>query len=272
MTADANSIFQNKPSVDAMSAKLGFDIPVELVSLPSCGKLYPKEHPFCDADGVEVRSMTAREEDLLTSRALIKAGTVISKLIESCLVQKGVPVDSLLSGDRNALLIAIRIIGYGPEHKVKVECPDCEQTFDHTFHLDNLRVQRLGDEPIAPYTNLFAFKLPLSGLSVQYRLMTEADERELSQSAERRKKIGGMQETSVTTRLLAAIHSINGETDRTKLATIVSNLRAGDSRALRSHMAKVEPQIDMNQEMTCKHCGVSSEVSVPLGASFFWPS
>ncbi len=271
---DENSIFQKEKSsrVEELSKRIGFDIPVEEVTLPSEGKLYPSDHAFHNVKGVAIRSMTAREEDLLTSSALLKAGTVIDKLIESCLINKSVKADSLLSGDRNALLVAIRVVGYGSEYKVKVKCPECDEQFEHPFVLNELKVKRLNAEPVVQGKNEFEYVLPLSKLRVHFKLLTGADEKIISQSDERKRKVTGLMETRVTNRLLHSIVSINGEEDRSKLSMIVSNLRAGDSRALRSYMDKVEPQLEMIQSCKCQQCGEESEVDVPIGASFFFPT
>ena len=273
MTATDNSIFQSGKSskLEGMSEKLGYDIPTEFVTLPSAGKLYPREHPLCDAEGVEIRSMTAREEDLLTSKALIKAGTVIDKLLEACITNKSIDARSLLIGDRNALLIAVRVVGYGEDYKAKVTCPECSELFQSEFSLGSLRIKPVGAEPLEPNTNLFAFKLPLSGLSVEFKLLTGQDEADISTAIERRRKTAGSTENNMTTRLLHNIVSINKETDKQKISTMIMNMRAGDARALRKYIDKVEPQIDMRQPASCTQCGAESEVNVPLGANFFWP-
>lgn len=264
---------QEKPSrVEGMSKQLGFDIPVELVRIPSQGKLYPPEHPLANEEGVEVRSMTAREEDILTSPALHKNGTMISKLIESCLINKSIKVGTLLRGDRDALMIAVRIIGYGSDYKVKMPCPLCEEMFDNVFELNRLPVKECPVKSVQDGTNRFAYTLPLSKMPVEFKLLTCEDERDISQQAERKKKLGVAQSDSrITTRLFHQVLSINGVEDRGKLATMVSSLRAGDSMALRSCMVKAEPGVDMRQEASCPHCGGVSEVDVPLVASFFWP-
>ncbi len=272
MTNISNDIFRgNAGKIETISKQLNLDIPVELIALPSAGKLYPPDHPFHDQEAVEIRSMTAREEDLLSSQALIKAGTVVDELVKACLQDKSVDITSLLVGDRNALLVAIRVVGYGPNHKGKVTCPECSETFDHTFQLNQLPYKPLGAEPVGKYQNLFSYKLPLSGWNVTFKLLTVADERALNEIEDRKKKIGGQVENRVTNRLLYSILSLNGETDRLKIQTIISNLRAGDSRALRSYIDKIEPELNMTQDVKCRHCSVTSEVSVPLGANFFWP-
>jgi hypothetical protein len=267
-----NDIFQNKSSrMESMSKALGFDIPVELITLPSQGKLYPSDHPFHDAEGVEVRSMTAREEDLLTSTALHKSGQVINKLVESCLCNKSVNVDTLLTGDRDAILIALRVIGYGAAYKVKLSCPECDASFTHSFELNKLHIKGLGAEPVSPGVNRFAFQLPLSKAAVDFKLLTCGEEKEMNVQSEQKKKNSAQPESKITTRLFHSILSINGQEDRGKIATISSNLRAGDSRSLRNYISKVEPAIDMTQDVQCASCGTVSEVDVPLTANFFWP-
>lgn len=142
----------------SMSARQ--EIPVELVTLPSKGSVYPIGHPLSNEETVEIKAMTAREEDLLTSRALIRNGTVITKLLKACVINKLINPDDMLAGDRNALLIGIRVTGYGSDYAVKISCPECEKDFENTFSLNGLALKRLSATPIRPNTNLFEFRLP----------------------------------------------------------------------------------------------------------------
>ncbi len=268
----SDNVFKSASSkLEGMSAELGFDIPVELAALPSQGLVYSSTHPFSNTQEVEIRSMTSREEDLLTSPALIKKGIVIDKLLEACLCAKGIDVKSLLVGDRNAILIAIRTVGYGSSYSLKIECPTCSETYENEFSLNKLEIKKLGAEPEVPLSNIFTFKLPLSGFVVKFKLLTGADELEMNQAAEARKKaIKSDVDNRVTARLLQSVLSVNGE-EGAKAAQIISNLRAGDSLALRRYMEKIEPGVKMTQEATCKVCGDSQEVKVPIGPTFFWP-
>ena len=269
---DNNVFNQSGRKLETMSKELGFDIPTDLIPLPSKGAIYSVDHAFHNLEEVEIRTMSAKDEDLLTSKALIKKGTVITELLKSCLLNKAVDVDSLLVGDRNALLIAIRVSGYGAEYSVKIDCPDCGESFDNDFSLAKLPIKRLGAEPVSLGVNQFSFKLPLSGLDIQFKLLTGNDDLLIGQEAEKKKKLGLSQtENLVTRKLFYSIVSVGGEMGRDKIARIVQNLRAGDSLALRRYIESIEPGVDMRQEATCKHCGVSSEVDVPIGASFFWP-
>ena len=121
----SNAVFSGGiQQTDVMKDSFGYEVPVESVPLPSLGKVYPDGNPLSGQETVEIRAMTAREEDILTSRALIKKGTVITHLIKSCLTNKAIDVKNMISGDRNALMISLRITGYGQEYGVEVDCPD----------------------------------------------------------------------------------------------------------------------------------------------------
>lgn len=254
-------------------ADQGYVPPTDLVPLPSSGKVYPQDSQLYLKDGLEIRSMTAKEEDILTSRALLKQGKAISTLLKSCLVNRAIDVEEMLVGDRNAMLVAIRITGYGPEYTVKVDCPACEQRVEHTFDLSALEVKRLQENPLAEGTNAFKFRLPVSQRDVVFKLLTGADERELSVNAEQmRKKMPDSPEQGVTLRLLAQLVSVGGETDRNKLGHIVRSMHAKDSRSLRIHIDKISPGILMEQEFECPACKETSTVDLPMGTEFFWPT
>lgn len=258
----------------AAPGEAGYVPPTEVVPLPSKGKIYPPESPIHMAETVEIRSMTARDEDILTSRALLKQGKAIDTLLRSCMTNKSIDAGQMVSGDRNAVLIAVRITGYGPEYQVTVECPKCDEKTKHEFNLAQLPIKPLGADPVAPGQNLFNFLLPVSQKEVTFKLMTGGDEREISTTLERARKaagVGGI-ESPVTTRLLFQVISIGGENDRSKLAQIIRNLPAKDSKELRNYIDKISPGVDMTQTFACPQCGEESEVDVPMGTEFFWPS
>ena len=257
---------------NVMRDDFGFEVPVETVPLPSGGAVYPEGSPLHGAETLDIKAMTAREEDILTSRALIKKGTVISTLLSSCLTDKSIDVDSMISGDRNALMTAIRITGYGAGYTCEVDCPACGEKNKQEFNLGELPLKRLNLEPVVPGANLFEFFLPMSKKKVQFKFLTGADELEISQEAERRKKKLGMDSDSlVTTRLQYSVLAVDAIKDRNKVQQFVRNMPAGDSRALRKFMDENEPGIEMKSWMTCSSCSEQSEVRLPLGASFFWP-
>lgn len=246
-----------------------YEVPVELVSLPSKGVLYSTAHPLHAAENVEIRSMTAREEDLITSAALIKQGTTIPRLINACLINKSVDVNSLLLGDRDAILIGIRATSYGTSYKSNIECGSCSTNYEHEFSLNNLSIKPLGAEPVGPSVNMFEFTLPLSKQKVRFKLFTVNDMNNLEKSEENKRKLKLATETRITSQLQSSIHSINGEEDGAKLAPIIMNMRAGDSRALRHYMRDIQPGINTAQEVHCPSCSATESIDIPFGPSFF---
>jgi hypothetical protein len=277
---DGNSVFtaqqaqqQGFSTRNVMKDDFGMEVPVESVPLPSEGKIYPVDTASHNRTHIEIKAMTAKEEDILTSRALIKKGTVISELLKSCIVDKSIRVDHLISGDRNALMTAIRITGYGADYEVEVMCPECDEKVSHTFDLSQLPIKRLEIDPISEGENLFEFELPVTKKKVVFRFLTGKDELNMSIEADRRKKkkLGGDVDNVVTKRLLYSIVSIDGIEDKNKIATFIRNMPARDSRMLRKFMDEHEPGIDMKGWLECTSCFEHSEVNLPIGASFFWP-
>lgn len=251
----------------------GYQVPAATVPLPSQGLLYPPGHPLSNARTIDIKPMTAVEEDILTSKALIKTGRVIDHLLKSCVLNRKVDVDSLFAGDRNAILVAIRITGYGEKYKTEVSCPECDHKWLADFTLSKLPLKPLGAMPVEPNTNRFSFVLPNSRQTVFFKLLTGADEAELNVLLERsRKATGGVVESLVTTRLMQQILSIGSVTDPNEIVKMVRHMPAADSRALRRYVADISPDIDMRQNVECPSCGVSSDLEVPLGVEFFWPS
>jgi hypothetical protein len=258
-------------SVNVMKEEFGYEVPVDQVPLPSNGVIYPPETGLHNKEFVEIRAMTAKEEDILTSRALIKKGVVITELIKSCLTDKQIDVDAMISGDRNAIMTALRITGYGSDYRVEVSCPSCGEMSKEDFSLADLPIKRLEISPIAPGANLFEFDLPVTKKNVHFRFLTGKDETEMSTIAERKKKQGQKTDSLVTSRLVHCIVAVAGTNDKNKVGTFIRNMPARDSLALRRYMDKHEPGIDMKAWMECTHCDEHSEVTLPLGASFFWP-
>jgi len=266
--SSANSISKE----EVMRRDFGLDIPVSAVPLPSGGVIYPLDSPLHMQQTVDIRGMTTREEDILMSRALIRKGTVISELIKSCIVTDGVDVQSLIGGDRNALMIAIRILGYGAEYAGSMDCPKCEQKNEISVDLNGLEVKDLKASPIEAGVNKFSFTLPQTKKEVIFKFLTGKEEEEILATLEAKKKRGIQNDNIVTTRLLHSIVSVGGIEDKTKLAQFISFMPAKDSIALRQYMDEIEPGIDMKFDFTCKNCEHWEVMPLPLGPSFFWPN
>lgn len=169
-------------------------------------------------------------------------------------------------------MVAIRITGYGHMYDAELECSSCSEKFKWEFNLAELPIKSLAIEPAGAGVNQFLFTLPITKKNVKFKFLTGADEEEISRYVERAKKhnLGG--ESNVTTNLLFSITEIEGITDRAKISNFVKSMHARDSLALRSYIRDNEPGIIMKQEATCSACDFTEEVSMPLGASFLWPS
>lgn len=256
---------------NVMMEDFGFEVPVESVPLPSKGIVYNPDSPLHGKETLEIRAMTAKDEDILTSRALIKKGTVISHLLKSCLIDKSINPEEMLSGDRNAIMTALRVTGYGPEYTVEVDCPACGERSKQAFDLTDMPINSLEVNPVSVGANVFEFMLPTTQLPVRFKFLTGDDEQEIMTLAERRKKKGLSGDNVVTQRLNYSIIAINGIKDKNKISMFVKNMPARDSLELRRFIDKHEPGIDLSGWLDCPHCQETSEVKLPIGASFFWP-
>lgn len=251
-------------------------IPAATVPLPSRGKLYPPGSPLHGKTTVDIKAMSAVEEDILTSKNLIKSGKVLDALMSSCILDKKIKVDELLVGDRNAILTSIRITGFGTEYTLKVKCPSCDRMDEFSFDLSQLPLRMLDVDPVVPGTNGFEFELPFSKRKVVFKLPTGNDEKEFSQLLENmekaKKTTGSSIDQLVTTRLKMQVISIGGETDKAKLTKLIQEMPTRDTRALRKAIEETAPDVVMKQEFECSHCDEKAEVDVPMGTEFFWPS
>lgn len=243
-----------------------YNFPVETIDLPSGGKLYPEGHPLRSGK-IDVKYMTAKEEDILTSTNLIKKGTVIDKLMESLIVTKGVKPGDLLTGDLNAVMVAARILAYGKEYPVELGCISCNQKFSHTVDLTTL-------EMVSPTetgeNGQYSLVLP-TGVSITFRLLTRGNEKEIDAEVEALKKFNGAMEGSSTTRLKYMITSVNGNTDQKTIREFADNMIIRDVRALRDAVRKVSPDVNFELSVTCPHCETTNKARMPFGSNFFWP-
>jgi len=252
--------------------EFGWEVPYELAPLPSRGIVYGKNSSLHKKESVSIKAMTAKEEDILLSRAFSKAGTTVTELLKSCIAEHDVDPGQLLSGDRQSILVAIRITGYGASYNADVVCPECVSRVKHDFDLSSLEIKPLDIDPKLEGVNEFEFTLPVSKKRVTFKFLSGRDEEELNVISERRKKLfGDGADNIVTTRLAHQIISIEGIDDKNKITTFVNNMPAGDSRALRLYIEKHEPSLNMNVMMTCPSCNAESEVALPIGPAFFWP-
>jgi hypothetical protein len=238
--------------------------PTEMVELPSKGLVYPESNPLSKGT-VEMKYMTAKEEDILTNQAYIKKGIVFDKLLKSLITTPGVSIEDLVVGDKNALLIAARILGYGAEYKFTYLGKD------YDVDLTSLNDKVLDETLFTKGKNEFSYTLPFSKVEVTFKLPTGKDEKEIEMELESLKKINKDQTSELTTRLKHIITSINGDGDKKTIREFIDDyLLAKDSREFRKYLANIQP--DIVTKTTVENMdGLEEEIEIPIGINFFWP-
>ena len=259
------------------SSPLSFVTPTEFVELPSGGKYYDEGHPLHGKTVIEIKHMTTREEDILTSQALLKQNKAMDRFLQQMILDSRINVDDLLVGDKNAILIAARKTGYGAEYTTSIECPACTKTVKHNFSLDLTTISsgtpddELGENISRTNNNTFiTSNLPVTKWSIEMRLLNSADEKKIIETAEGRRK-RGLPEDLLSAQLSSFIVSIEGVTNRGQINSAIQSMPAKDSRFLREAYSKVIPSIDLTQEFACSECGYSGDMEVPFTTDFFWP-
>ena len=249
-----------------------FVVPTEFVDLPSQGRFYPEGHPLHNQDSIEIKQMTAKEEDMLTSRTLLKKGIALDRVVQSLIVDKTINTDTMLIGDKNALIIATRVSGYGNEYDTKVACPACAATIEYGFDLNDSAIYSGENIEILDITDngdgTFDVLLPRLQTNVTFRLLIGADEKRLLNNKKAR---NGALEKTITTQLSNILVAVNGDDSRETLQYFIDNMPSMDSRHLRACYRTAAPNIDLTQTFACEECGHEQEMEVPLNADFFWP-
>ena len=250
------------------------NFPTEVVPLPSRGLLYPEGHPLADGF-IEMKYMTAKEEDILTSQNLIKQGVVLDKLFESLIVTP-VNYNDIYSGDKNAIMVAARLLGYGNDYTVELEDPFSPGTKQKvTIDLSQIEHKEVDYSLFENRKNEFDFELPNSKRVVTFRLMTHALEKQIETEIKASNKaiIKTGIDKELTTRLKHIIIGVDGETGRAVVNNFVDNeLFAVDSRALRTYIKTISPDLDMTFTFISEATGDVKELDIPMDVSFFWPN
>ena len=242
-----------------------YKFPTEMVELPSKGHFYADGHPLSSGK-VEIKYMTAKEEDILTSQNLIKQGTVIDKLLEALIVDKSIKLDNILLGDKNAIMLASRILAYGKDYGFTYD--DEEYSAD----LSTLEPIDLDFSKLPKGQNEFPFKLPTSKRELTFKLLTGIDEINIAKEIKSRKKISKEESSTFTTRLKHMILSVDGSSEKSHINNFIDNeFLSRDSLAFRQYLSLVTPDVDMNVKIT-DTSGRNIEVAVPITVRFFWPS
>ena len=240
-----------------------FKFPTEEVELPSKGLVYPEDNPLSSGK-IEMKYMTAKEEDILTNQNYIKQGVVVDKLLKSLIISK-INYDDMIVGDKNAILIAARILGYGKDYTFEY---NNEQV---TIDLSDLQLKYLDETIIEKGVNQFSFTLPHSGVNITYKILTQGDDNKIKQELKGIKKIHKTSSPELSTRLKHIITSVDGNDDQKSIREFVDKyMLARDSRALREHIKLTQPDIDLTFSYTNER-GDEEDASMPMTAGFFWP-
>ncbi len=237
--------------------------PTEEVTLPSKGLLYPESSPLSKGV-ITMKYMTAREEDILTNQNLISNGTVLDKLLQSLIVTS-CNYDDLLLGDKNAILIASRILGYGQDYEFTYNGESVE------VDLTDIKDKQFDEKLIKRGSNSFDFHLPTSKVDITFKLLTHGDEKAIANEAKGLKKINKNSSQELSTRMKYIITSINGDSEKSTIREFVdTQLLARDSRALRNYIVEIQPDVDLYFDYEDKN-GDFIKVPIPVNLNFFWP-
>ena len=237
-----------------------FKFPTEEVELPSKGLLYPKDSPLSSGK-VEMKYMTAREEDILTNQSYIQKGTVLDKLLQSLIINKDIKTDDLFVGDKNALFVASRILGYGKEYKVTIAGK--EENID----LTQLEPKKVDLTIFENGNNKFTYKLENTNTVLEFKLINGHDEKQIERELAGLKKLSPNTSSELTTRLKHMIISVDGNEEKKDIRDFVDNyFLARDARAFREYVRSIQPDIDMTVVLDS-----GEEATVPIGLNFFWP-
>ena len=262
------SINQPAPAPQKMESKF----PTEVINLPSKGWFYPADNPLSSGT-LELKMMTAKEEDILTSPNLIQKNIVLDKLLEAVVINKAINLDDMLICDRNAAFFAIRRLAYGDIYDATMNCPGCGKDNAVTIDLDKMDNRPFDFEKYPKGDNIFQLELPHSGITVTYKLLTKKDETAIEQELKGMEKVSKDLRREITTRLGHILMAINGNGDRAVIRRFVNEeLTSKDSLALRTHMRRNMPDIDSTFDFVCSSCGLERKEETPMGASFFWPN
>ena len=245
-----------------------YDFPTEIIDLPSKGKLYPKDH-ILSTGTIEMKYMTAKEEDILTNQSYIKQGVVLDKLFKALIMTK-VNYNDILLCDKNAIMIAARILGYGKDYEISIPDPESDEMISHTVDLTDLKDKEIDWSLIDEGINAFSLTLPTSKKQVKLKLLSQGEQSKIDAELKGLAKI--KKEAGLTTMLKHIIVELDGDDDKSKIRKFIdTNLLAIDSRAIRQFLKTITPEIDMSIEVPVGEAGDTFPSQLDIGLDFFWP-
>ena len=249
-----------------------YDFPTEVISLPSQGKCYPEDNPLSSGQ-IEIKYMTAREEEILASQNLIRKGVVLDKLFEAIIVDKKINIEDIVLGDKNAIMLAARILGYGPEYVVQIT-DDLGEVHKVTVDLGKVQTKET-DLELLNRENRYTFTTS-TGINLEWKMLTHGDENKIEadiRALERLNKDGNSTSAELTTRYRYMILSVDGKTDTQSITKFINNqFLTRDTKAFRENIRKHQPDINMEFEWQNPTTGDTEVKPIPMGVGFFWPS
>ncbi len=260
------------PQQNVSKEVFNWEVPVESVPLPSKGVMYSPNSHLYNRETLKIKAMTAHEEDILASQALIKENLVIDYLLKSCVLEENFDPKELLQGDKLALMIAVRITGYGSDYNISYKCESCGSKNDVCVDLADVPIKRLNIDPVEPGKNLFLYELPVTKKKVVFKFMTGIDAKDKELKDKNIKKIINSKiDNTITGFLEYSIISIDGVTDKNQINQFIKKMPAYDSKSLRRFIKDNEPGIDLQQKLNCPKCGEINSFRLPISTEFFWP-
>tara|TARA_R100001079_G_C4437426_1_gene147103 strand:- start:383 stop:1246 length:864 start_codon:yes stop_codon:yes gene_type:complete len=264
---------ENQEQEEQTAPTLNFTTPTEFVDLPSKGLFYPENHPLHKQESVEIKFMTAKDEDILTSKSYLKKGIAIDKLLQNVIVNKSIDINSLLSGDKNALIIATRSTGYGSSYQTKIACPACGAQGEIDFDLEEESKVKGSQEVEGVKDNgdgTFVATTPRGNIEVEMKLLDGSSEKKLLKLTANKKK-NNQPESTLSDQLRMAVVSVGGQTDQMMINMFIRSLPVSDARYLRDIYSKKMPNVELKHNYECQSCGHEQELEVPFTSDFFWP-
>jgi hypothetical protein len=269
---------QPQQSEALQASGLQFVTPTEIVDLPSKGVFYPEGHPLHNKDAIEIKYMTAKDEDTLTNVSLLKKGVALEKVLQDIVVDKTINMDSLLVGDKNAVIVAARKSAYGADYQTKVTCPSCGKVQGYEFDLNNCNVKESAtDEELEQHgirrteDNTFVVQLPVVNVPVELKLLTSKDENFIASKVRESQLAKKELESVLSLQLRLMIKSINNISDPKVLNEVVTMLPAKDSKTIKQSYIKIAPNMDLSHDFECRSCSYETRLEVPFTSDFFWP-
>jgi len=245
-----------------------YNFPTEIVELPSKGKLYPTDSPL-HSGTIEMKYMSAKEEDILTNDSFIKQGVVLDKLFKALIVSP-INYNDLLLCDKNAVMIAARVLGYGKDYDITAINPKTGEEHKVTVDLTTLVEKEIDWSAHTLGKNEFKLELPASKRTVTLQLLTQGQQRKIDAELKNLAKL--KRNATLTTTLKHVIIAIDGEVDPVKVRKFIdTELLAIDSRAVRTYLKSITPEINLSVEVPDGESGDTFRSPVAIGLDFFWP-